>query len=120
MVLYSTWVLLTDGQILPQTEVKSTGDGCPTLVRVPVCPCMCVCTVHAPGSRTVRETQNIRRRLSGEASRGVFPACLAARSFSVARRSYLSAGLHLLVRVSISGRVRGVLPRAWLFPRGDR
>lgn len=38
---------------------------------------------------------------------GVFPACLAARSISVARRSYLSAGLYLLVRVSIPGPVRG-------------
>lgn len=38
---------------------------------------------------------------------GVFPACLAARSISVARRSYLSAGLYLPVRVSIPGPVRG-------------
>lgn len=35
--------------------------------------------------------------------RGVFPACLTARSSSLARRSYLSAGLYLLLRVSIPG-----------------
>lgn len=76
-------------------------------------------------SRTVREKHKTSDDVcQARHGRGVFPACLAARSFSVARRSYLSAGLYLLVRVSIPGPVSGrgveggAPSRAWLFPRG--
>lgn len=60
------------------------------------------------GSRTVREKHKTSDDVcQARQGGGVFPACLAARSISVARRSYLSAGLYLLVRVSIPGPVRG-------------
>lgn len=101
--------------------MSSTGDGCPA---------ECQCTVHwgafpwvEGGSRTVREKHKTSDDVcQARQGGGVFPACLAARSISVARRSYLSAGLYLLVRVSIPGPVRGRggwgrPSRAWLFPR---
>lgn len=74
-------------------------------------PSDCQCTVHCAllegGSRTVREKHKTSDDVcQARQGRGVFPACLAARSFSVARRSYLSAGLYLLVRVSIPGPLR--------------
>lgn len=123
LVLYSTWSLM--GLTAPNTTVNGSE------VDRGWMPSDCQCTVHGRllggwlvVSRTVREKHKTSDDVcQARHGGGVFPACLAARSFSVARRSYLSAGLYLLVRVSIPGPVRGrgwrgPPSRAWLFPRG--